>query len=453
VTNTAYVEISRSVARGFIALVCLAALTACGDRETQRRVDAWLACDECIGQQRQRVAARGDRAVSALATHLRAPPAGYLEGKRRQFAESYQPSAALSRDEYVGRMLESYAALTQSRAALSLGDIRTPRAQAELSRALAEAGSRGYRRDVVQTIAASLARASHGSFDGTLGVTRVDFGDTVRVHAGSIAWDGNESAELHGSPFGNDVFLRRFMTPGGDDSLEFVAIGELGAYAVAVTGLGAADETQVDTTLRITSMGYTVHTPASADVLTQGMLPQVRYLVLGATGGDTLDYLRVEPTVPLSVTATARSPGAGAVDLAWRSCTSGGPVPGTAAGRVVSDAGTPVGGANVSVVGTLLSGFTAANGGFALAGIPPAAITAGMITLRVMRNGYAPRTFRVPPGTTDHVLGVSATSPGSGTTVGMVATTAAIPAGGCRLLQAMISHTGRHRIVQIKLSP
>jgi hypothetical protein len=440
-------------ARRLLALVCLVALTACGGNETRRRIDAWLSCDECTGQQREQVAARRGRAVAALAMHLRAPPARYFENRRRQYAESYQPTPALTSDEYVARMLESYTALTQSRAAVSLGDIATTAAKTELTRALAEADTRGYRRDVVQTIAASLARASNGRFDGTLGAATVDFGDTVSVHAGSIGWDGNESAELHGSPFGKDVFLNRFMTPGPDDSLHFVAVGELGRYAVAVTGLGPSDRTQVDTTLRIGSMRYAVHTPVTADVVTPAMLPQLRYLVLGAAGQDTLDYVRVQSAAATTVTATIRSPGLVPLDLAWRSCTSGGPVPATAAGRVVSDAGTPVGGAMVSVVGAAISAPTSPTGDFALAGVPPGAISAGMITLLVRRIGYAPRTFNVPPGTTGHVLGLSSSSTSAGTAMTMVATTTAIGAGGCRLLQVRMSRTGRHRIAQLRLAP
>ena len=102
---------------------------------------------------------------------------------------------------------------------------------------------------------------------------------------GTLGGVGNESVEVHGSPFGTELFLNRFDTPGVDDSLEFVAVGEVGAYAVSVTRLGTSDITQLDTTLRIRSLKYAAHTPATADVVSDAALPQTRYLVLGSAGG------------------------------------------------------------------------------------------------------------------------------------------------------------------------
>lgn len=410
-----------------------------------------MSCDECAEQQRSQVAALGAVAVRALEVLLRAPPPGRLENARRQIVESYQPVTAMTQQAYVTLMLDAYVAKAQTRAAISLADIGTPNARAALSRAMAEVESRAYRPDVVRAIAGALSRATNPTFTGTLGPTNVDFGDTVRVHAGSVAWDGSESVILNGSPFGSELLLRRFNTPANDDSLEFVAVGELGSYVLSVTGQGPNDIVQVDTTLRIRSMRYSVHTPATANVLTQAALPQTRYLVLGARGGaDTVDYFKVQPTIPIAAKAGARWPGTGDVHLVWRPC-SGVPAGTTVTGRVVSPAGTGIGGAQVSIPSRLLGTVTAATGDFSIGGIFPA-LPGGVVELLVRRMGYSPRMFRVAVGTTGNFFSLLPAGATAATAMSMTSSGVAVPAGACRLLQVWTRPTGKHRIVQLKIA-
>lgn len=440
--------------RARLALASTMILAACGQDE--RRIYEWMTCDECIDSQRPRVAVLRDRAVSDLAVNLLSPPPRRLENARRRIIESYRPVTVLTEQEYEALMLEAFIARTQIRAAVSLGDIGTPRARAELERALREADTRNYRRDVVRAISVALVRATHHpAFTGTLEASEVDFGDTVSVHAGNIEWDGNESVELHGSPFGNEVFLNRFNTPGTDDSLEFVAVGELGTYALLVIGQGTNDVAQVDT-LKIRSLRYTVHTTATADVITEAALPQTRYLVLGAgAGSDTIDYLRVEPNSAVSLTATARWTGFAKVHLAWQNCAGGGggggfPGGSTVAGSVVGAPGNSLGGAEVLVVGTGLSDTTTPNGAFSIGGIPPVAQPGGLVTLRVRRIGYDSGVFKVPAGTTGHTLTLHPASATPATAMSMTSSVVPIAAGGCRLLQVW-TPPGRHQIVQLKV--
>lgn len=425
----------------------------CGDAERTRRIDAWMTCDECSPQVRSDVAAIGWKAIRPLADLLIAPPPRRLENAHRMIIESYQPVPGLTQDQYVSMTLASYVARNQVRAATSLGDIGTPAARAELQRALDQATTRAYRSDVVRHIAGALARARHQEFGGSLRPTDVTFGDTVRVHAGSLAWGGNESIEIHGSPFGKEVFLKRFMTPGSDDSLEFVAVGENGRYTIAVTGLGSSNITQFDTTLVIRSLRYAVHTPTGAEVIEQSTLPQTRYLLLGAAPADTVDYFRVSSATGATVTATVKWLGLNDLHLAWRGCGVSFPAGGSSIGGTIVGAPTePVAVARVAILGANLFATTTPTGAFLIAGIPPGAVSGGLVTLIVSRIGYHPRTVRLPVGTTGHVITVARATSTAATTILSVSSVTAVPPGGCRLLQMWTAPKERRKIVQLRLT-
>jgi hypothetical protein len=409
-----------------------------------------MSCDECTGQ-RSTVATLGNSAVPALADLLQGPSPRRLENTRRRIAASYHVVPGLTEETYVARMLASYVALNQIRAATSLADIGTPAALRELERALADSDARAYRHDVLRTLKGAVARASHPRFSGVLKPLRANFGDTVRVHAGAIDWDGNETVELNGSPFGQDVFLNRYMTPGNDDSLEFVAVGRVGSYAVSVTNIGATDVTEVDTNLVIQSLRYETHTPSTADVLTQTALPQTRYLVLGLhRNADTTDYLRIMPTADIVATATARWPGVAVVHLSWRACAGPGPSGSTVTGMILSS-GSGLGGARIVVPGTGLAAMTTPAGVFSIGMIPPFAAPGGLVTLQFSRIGYRPRTFRVPIGSTG--VAFSVVKDGTSPATAMSTASAAVPisAGGCRLLQIWTSPENGYQMVQLKL--
>ena len=297
-----------------------AALVMACRPDVNKPINLWMSCIECTDRQRQNVEALGDDAVPALAVLLEFPEPR-REGARPMIMAAYRPVAGLTADEYADLMLGAYVARHQIRSALSLGDIGTRLARRELEYALTESETRGYRKDVVRAIAGALARVTSRGFTGTLSPAQVNFGDTVRVHAGDVSWDGDESVEINGSPFGNEVLLNRFNTSGSDDSLEFVAVGEIGTYAVSFTRLGSNDIVQVDTALTIRSLRYDAHSVQTAEVLTNASLPQTRYLVLGSVGGlDTVDYIKVNSSVDLRVFATARWQGLGNINMSWHEC-------------------------------------------------------------------------------------------------------------------------------------
>lgn len=127
-------------------------------------IDAWLLCDECVDAERQESAALENGAVPRLAGALYGPSTQRLYTMRQKFNDAYDlagGSDVVSRYEYVGLFLDNYRASYQKRAAVSLGDIGTPRAVRELQKALDRNAAReiAYRDDVLQEIRAALDAA------------------------------------------------------------------------------------------------------------------------------------------------------------------------------------------------------------------------------------------------------------------------------------------------------
>jgi len=212
-----------------------------------------------------------------------------------------------SQTDYVDRFMANYVALYQRRSAIALNDIGTPEARQELRDALAS--DTPYRTSVLRTIWAGLP------FEGTLSATTVSFLDTVVVRAGSaIGWDGDESVVLEGTPFAADLFTRRW----GNDSLAFVVAADTGTYRLSIVDQGPSQLVQ-DTIIHVTSFSYTPNTLVGATDFTVRPFPQILYSAL--TEPDTADYYRLEPSVPMNVTAVLDwSTTTADLDLWWSDC-------------------------------------------------------------------------------------------------------------------------------------
>jgi hypothetical protein len=435
-----------------LLLVLAAGLAACSplSREEYRTVDAWLLCDECPDSVRAAVKALGDKAVHTLDQALIGPSPGRRANKEAQFRSMYStlPSPQVSESTYVADLMSNYVAKYQTQAAISLGDIRTPGALAALQRASDSAAARGYRPDVVRVINIVLALASVPRFAGVMTPTTPRFGDTVRVAPGlGLAWNGDESVILHGSPFADSVFVTRW----GADSLAFVAVGRLGDYAVSVTGLGPNAVRQV-LPLSIIPPGYASHVSATAPVVTNDPFPQTRYILLPNRPGDTTDFFKFTPIAPLTISATVTVSGLTPATLRWYSCapfsvlTLPGPLT-TVSGYVMDEQGRPVENADVRIVALGLSTTTDSAGRFVLNNVPVASPT----SVRAAMLGFRPSETPVQVAADSVGLGVVRSTLTEGTAVNRQASTLTIPGGSCRFLEVRVPYAGGPRVIRLRL--
>src|SRR5688572_27847111 len=121
----------------------------------RRSVQRWLLCEECVEGERDSVVRIGDRAVKKLGKALKGPPDEGVENIRLQVEANYRRirSPASSQQEYVSHYLDNYRALYQSRSAVALGLIATPRARELLLEAIRRDST--YRDDVRRVLGAA----------------------------------------------------------------------------------------------------------------------------------------------------------------------------------------------------------------------------------------------------------------------------------------------------------
>lgn len=101
--------------------------------------EAWLTCIDCLDGERAAVRARGEAAVPYLELAVLGPPALRIAnaGQLARRAWARIPSPATPESTFVRRVRDGFVSMYQSRAAISLGDIRTPAAIEGLQTALA----------------------------------------------------------------------------------------------------------------------------------------------------------------------------------------------------------------------------------------------------------------------------------------------------------------------------
>lgn len=441
-------------------LVALGATTAACrlSKAEYQTVDAWLLCDECPDSLRAAVKALGGKAVHTLDRALASPSAGRLANKKAQFQYVYSTlrSPAVSESAYVADLLSNYVATYQRRAALSLGDIRTPAAFAALQRANDSAAARNYRGDVVRTIKVVLTLASAAAdstlaFAGGVHPATPQFGDTVRVLSGQgLSWNGDEGVILNGSPFADSLVVVRW----GADSLAFVAAGILGDYGVSVSRLGPNNNMTQVFPLAIRPPGYTSHPPFTAPNVTSDTLPQTRrYLLLPSRPGDSSDFFRFQPSTTRTYTATVTVSGLIPPTLRWYNCAGvtmlipPGPFV-SVTGYVIDERGRPVDGAVVTVVGLAGSVVTDTSGRFVRANIPVAA-AAG---LRAAKLNFRVSQTSVQLAADSIRLGVVPSPLTEATAVNRQSSTLTIPGGSCRYLQLLMPSTGGAHVIRLQIT-
>lgn len=415
-------------------------------------IDAWLLCDDCLNGERAAVRGIGGKAVHTLDQALVGPSPGRVASKEAQFRQMYATLASPSVTEsaFVAALRSNYVARYQSRAATSLGDIGGSRALRSLRRARESAAVRGYRPDVLAIIQAVLALGESDAFAGTVTPGTPRFGDTVRVaEGGGLAWDGDESVVLHGSPFADSLIVSRWPP----DSLAFVAVGFLGDYALSVTRLGPQAVTQVSP-LRIVSPSYTSHTPTTAPLVTADSFPQTRYMLLPSQVSDSTDYFRFEPATSLTVTASLTSSGRESPDLRWFRCAPlslvpvAGPVT-ALKGYVVDERGSPVGDALVRIAGTGFGSTTSGGGRFSFAAVPA---SPSVVEVRATKIGYMLSGTRVQLGADSVQIPLLFGGTTEATARSRSASTVTIPVGACRLLQVVVPTWGGARVLRLRLT-
>lgn len=425
------------------------ALFAPGCRPSEREyetLDAWLLCDDCEDGEREAVREIGDKLVHTLDQALQSPTPQRIANKEAQFRQVYRtlspPPLGLSESAYVAELRSNYIARYQQRAALSLGDIGGSRAITALRKARDSAVVRAYRPDVVAVIESVLALKESDTFAGTVNPRTPRFADTVQVGQGTgLAWNGDESVRLLGSPFADSVVIAR-----SPNSLTFVAAALPGYTAVVIRGLGPNSSVSQVAPLQIVPPPYRANPPGSAPELTGYPFPQIRYLALPSAPKDSGDHFRFEPAVSRPITASVTGADVRGGTVSWLVCSTLGGLPVVApaklAGRVVDENGGPVVGADVRIVGLATNTTTGVGGRFVLSNLA----ASSPILVRVQMLGYQSSDNLVQLGVDSVTLLIR--SPGSNA-LGTFASSVTVPAGGCRYLR--ITSAPPTRIIRLRL--
>jgi len=278
-------------------LVAGVVLTAChptpGERATVRR---WLLCEECKEGERDSVVALGDRAIGALGEAVKGPPASGRENIRRQAEAMYArlSSPPLAQQVYARHFVDNYVATYQSRAAIALGLIGTPRAQAILLKAARNDTT--SREDVLRAIGAAapiaLAVAAGDSQSAPAD-------STVRIDPSVLVTDVRDSAAPR--PLADVRVVFRVESGGGRVGADSVQRTDASGKATVRWQLGSGrDSINV---LRAVAAGQLVEFHA----IGRGPDPRAIFVVqpVSGTGGQPMDTIRVAAVDPWGNRATS----------------------------------------------------------------------------------------------------------------------------------------------------
>lgn len=422
--------------------VLVATASACprnGSTARDRRLEAWLFCDECESNERDSAATLGNAAVPVLEDMLRQLPDEWAANLGVRYGRAAARIGLTGADsaDYVERFLGNFAASVASRSAITLGDIATPQAIDVLRAALADSAARGYRADVIRDLQQSLARATSPPVVGTWPGGARRFLDTVWIARTSGRWDTDETVSLVGGPFPDDVGVG---FRGGNTELGFVAAATPGDYAFTVRNVGSSQETQQGT-LQITRFpGPRVTTVRD---VTAEPLPIISLMALTrrTTPPDPARMFRFAPAADLTVTATADWPGPATIALVWDACQSRGSadvVTSTISGQVLEPKGQPSAGAQVTLQGTAIGGVTNKLGNFIIPNVPRG--FSG--TIRARKTGFSVADLAAWSGATGVVLWLgdkvvsNVTTGPSGISAGR-----RLPSGTCSVLTVLRTDT------------
>ncbi len=320
------------------AFILLATLSACREERLLPPIEAWLHCDECIDGERAAVRALGDPTVPQLARALLdGPPTRKRRIVRRQAVGAHSRSGVgtISASAYAAQMVDNYVAKYQKRAAVSLGDIRTPRAKSALDEALQPARRSQYRADVWRTIQSARMAIDATPFAGKFERPMVAFGDTAFLLAPPARpFTRNDIVTFDDKTF-PPANLLLSQQP---DRLGFAAVGGSGAHLIAVRNIrrGTTEVASfIITSIADANDRATRNCPdrgcevSRSPIIPAAALPYQTFLSLWSEPPhkDSLDMFRFpSASSPLRVTAQLDWIGPGNLDLLWRHCSQFTPV-------------------------------------------------------------------------------------------------------------------------------
>jgi len=249
-----------------LAIVLAACHPTAAERNTVRR---WLLCEECSEGELDAVVALGDRVTGELGTALQGPPASGRENVRNQAIAMLRrsPNVSMSsQQQYVNRFVANYVATYQSRSAVALGQIGTPKAHAILLQALQS--DTAYRDDVLQALGAA-AGLSLSRFAGDSQSAPLD--SFVLVKPTVLVRDSTT-----GQPLGNVLVVFR-VDSGGGRVVDSVQRTSPNGLASVRWRLGATDSINV---LRAVAAGRLVRFHAAG----HGFTPRIVFTTQPSNG-------------------------------------------------------------------------------------------------------------------------------------------------------------------------
>lgn len=265
-------------------LALVLALAACDrltppEKETVRR---WLLCEECLEGEQDSVLALGERAVGELRGALQGPRLKRQAYIRRQTEAMHAriTPGRIGQQAYVQHFVGNYVATYQSRAALALARLNTPKAHAGLLYALFH--EEHYRPDV-RRVLGETARITLTPVAGDTQYAPVD--SFVKVDPMVLVWDS-----VRGRPLPNFPVLFR-VEAGNGAVIPSVRRTNSDGVAAVRWKLGPSDSLNV---LRAVAAGQLVRFSAIGSPLGQ------RLVFLAQPGNGTAGQ-PITPTVRIAV--------------------------------------------------------------------------------------------------------------------------------------------------------
>ena len=278
----------RAVKTSVAALLgVMVALGACHPTLAERSiVRRWLLCEECVEGERDSVVALGDNVVKALEEALDGPPAAGRDNIRRQAEAMFAriPAPPLPEAVYVEHYVDNYVATYQSRAAIALGLIGTPRARAVLLEALRNDSA--YRDDVQRDLGGS-AYLSLVAADTTPQSAPAD--SFVRINPAVVVSDVRDAAAPH--PLGNVRVVFQVVSGGGR---VFDSIQRTSANGTATVRWQLGPGVDSLNVLRVVAAGQTVRFRAT------GRRPELR-VVFAVQPSNSRRGEAIDPPVVIAI--------------------------------------------------------------------------------------------------------------------------------------------------------
>ena len=423
-TGSRFYRIPASALSPAVLVVLVAACLPLSNQDVHV-IESWLTSsppDSSAGSRVQELGTsfwKGRATRSLLGEALEGPEYAGPENLVHRFTSSYRRilRPATSRDEYVSFHMENFVSMFQARAANALAAIGGEEAVSHLEQAYARdwTGTQVLRNDVRSVVLSSLVSSRWDAFQGSVSPVSIGVLDTVEVHAGSNAFDGDERVLLYGGPFPDDVVVDSGAV------LRFVAAAPVGAHQPVVTGVRSPLDT-ISFSLNVGSISYRGHPPDTAVQVDGHPTPERIYSVLSglvsvqhggvvrdsATRrelGMPFDHFKITapaiPPITRTVTVLAEWRGTSAVDLVWTPCEGSYGGSPRFQGYVLGPDSRPLGSAVLTIFAGAVQFGIMATGTGRFSFVPPAQPD----SVRVDKLGYSTRVFHdIRLSNRDHLL-------------------------------------------------